>query len=54
MASRVAWTSAVARSAERHGFAWTYWQFDGDFVAYDMKKDDWVHPILKALIPNRD
>lgn len=54
MASRVAWTSAVARSAERHGFAWDYWQFDGNFIVYDMKKDDWVHPILKALIPNRD
>lgn len=54
MASRVAWTSAVARSAERHGFAWAYWQFDGDFILYDMKKQDWVHPILKALIPNRD
>ena len=54
MASRVAWTSAIARSAERHGFAWAYWQFDGDFVVYDMKKQDWVHPILKALIPNRD
>ena len=54
MASRVAWTSAVARSAERHGFAWAYWQFDGDFIVYDMKKQDWVHPILKALIPNRN
>jgi endoglucanase len=54
MASRVAWTSAVARSAERHGFAWAYWQFDGDFIVYDMKAQDWVHSILKALIPNRD
>jgi len=54
VASRAAWTHAVARSAERHGFAWDYWQFDGDFVVYDMKKDDWVRPILKALIPNRD
>ena len=54
MDSRVAWTSAVARSAERHGFAWAYWQFDGDFIVYDMKKDDWVRPILKALIPNRN
>jgi endoglucanase len=53
MASRVAWTSAIARSAERHNFAWAYWQFDGDFVLWDMKKDDWVRPILAALIPNR-
>jgi endoglucanase len=54
MKYRTAWTSAVARSAERHGFAWAYWQFDSNFIAYDMKKEDWVHPILKALIPNRD
>jgi endoglucanase len=54
MKSRAAWTSAVARSAERHGFAWAYWQFDGNFIVYDEKKEDWVHPILKALIPNRD
>lgn len=54
MKYRVAWTSAVARSAERHGFAWAYWQFDGNFVLYDEKKEDWVHPILKALIPNRE
>ena len=53
MASRVAWTSAVARSAERHGFAWAYWQFDGDFVVWDMKKNDWVRPILGALIPGK-
>jgi len=53
MASRVAWTSAVARSAERHGFAWAYWQFDSDFVVWDMKKDDWVRPILGALIPGK-
>lgn len=54
MKYRVAWTSAVARSAERHGFAWAYWQFDSNFIVYDMKTQDWVHPILKALIPNRN
>lgn len=54
MKYRVAWTSAVARSAERHGFAWAYWQFDGNFIVYDEKKEDWVRPILKALIPNRE
>jgi len=53
MASRVAWTNAVARSAEKHGFAWAYWQFDSDFILWDMKKDDWVRPILGALIPGK-
>ncbi len=51
MASRVRYTSYVARKAESLGWAWTYWQFDSDFLAYDMTKDDWVQPIHEALIP---
>ena len=48
---RAAYTEAVAREAERYGFAWTYWQFDSDFILWDMKKKGWVEPIHKALIP---
>ena len=51
MADRAAWTSAVARAAEARGFAWAYWQFDKDFIVYDIDKDQWVEPILHALIP---
>lgn len=51
MASRVRYTAAVARGAEARGWAWTYWQFDSDFIAYDMARDDWVRPILDALVP---
>ncbi len=51
MDSRVRYTSHVARTAESLGWAWTYWQFDSDFVVYDMAKDDWVQPIWRALIP---
>jgi endoglucanase len=51
MASRVRYTAAVARTAESFGWAWTYWQFDGDFIVFDMAKDDWVQPIWKALVP---
>lgn len=50
-AMRVAYTSAVAREAERHGFAWAYWQFDSDFIAWDMAADGWNEPIRRALIP---
>ena len=50
-AMRIAYTSAIAREAERHGFAWGYWQFDSDFIAWDMKKDGWVEPIRSALLP---
>jgi endoglucanase len=51
MAQRVAWTAAVARAAEARGFGWSYWQFDSDFVVWDMKADGWVRPILTALVP---
>src|SRR5258706_3599723 len=51
MASRAAYTAAAARKAESHGWAWTYWQFDGDFIVFDMKTDTWVKPLHDALIP---
>jgi endoglucanase len=50
--SRVAYTSAVAREAERHGWAWAYWQFDADFVVYDIAHDRWNVPIHDALVPD--
>jgi len=49
--SRVAYTSCLARTAESFGWAWTYWQFDSDFIVYDIDKEQWVKPIQKALIP---
>jgi len=51
MESRVRYTSYLARTAESLGWAWTYWQFDSDFIVWDMAKDDWVKPIWRALIP---
>jgi endoglucanase len=53
MASRVSYTDAVARTAESLGWSWAYWQFDSDFILWDMKRDAWVEPILHALIPQR-
>lgn len=50
-AMRTAYTAAVAREAEGHGFGWAYWQFDGDFIVWDMKANAWVEPIRRALIP---
>lgn len=51
LAMRIAYTNAIAREAERNGFGWAYWQFDSDFIAWDMKADRWNEPILRALIP---
>ena len=51
MDGRIRYTAAVARAAEARGFAWAYWQFDKDFIVYDIDKEAWVEPILNALIP---
>jgi hypothetical protein len=51
MDSRARYTAAVARTAERLGWSWGYWQFDSDFVVYDVAKDAWVEPLRKALVP---
>ena len=48
MDSRVRYTSAVAREAERLGWSWGYWQFDSDFIVYDIDNDCWVEAILSA------
>ncbi|OAQ40271.1 hypothetical protein A5893_04780 [Pedobacter psychrophilus] len=53
MASRITWTNYIARQAEARNWSWSYWQFDSDFIAYDMAKDEWVKPIKDALIPSK-
>ncbi len=51
MEARARYTAAVRAAAEAHGFSWAYWQFDSDFVLWDMAKDAWVEPIRAALVP---
>ncbi len=51
MVYRARYTAAAARGAEARGWAWAYWQFDSDFVAYDIDKGQWIEPIHKALVP---
>jgi endoglucanase len=48
---RIKYTAAVARAAEKRGWAWGYWQFDGNFIVYDIDKDEWYKPIHEALVP---
>lgn len=52
MASRARYISSVTRTAEERGWSWGYWQFDSDFILYDVKSDAWVEQILRALIPS--
>jgi endoglucanase len=49
--SRSQYLRFVARSAERYGWAWAYWQFDHDFAAFDSSQQAWKRDILDALIP---
>lgn len=51
MASRVRWSNYVARQAEARDWSWSYWQFDSDFIVYDIDKDQWNTPIKDALLP---
>ncbi|MET4666416.1 hypothetical protein [Sphingomonas sp. PvP056] len=33
------YTATVRRDAEAHGLPWASWQFDGDFIVYDIDHD---------------
>jgi endoglucanase len=48
--SRVRWTEFVAREAERHGFAWSYWELASGFGIYDPQAKAWREDLLRALI----
>jgi endoglucanase len=49
--SRVRWTKFVRGEAERHGFAWAYWEFGAGFGVYDPEIKAWREELLQALIP---
>ena len=50
MADRARYTCDVRKAAESHGMPWAYWQFDGDFVVYDLDQHHWIEPIHQALV----
>lgn len=47
---RARYTRDVRKAAESHGIPWAYWQFDSDFIVYDIDHDHWIEPIHEALI----
>jgi len=51
MESRVRYNDFVTREAEKRGWSWAYWQFDNDFILYDIPGKRWIEPIRDALIP---
>ena len=48
------WTDFMARSIEKRGFSWAYWEFCAGFGVYDQEKQAWNEPILTALIPQEN
>jgi endoglucanase len=54
MPDRERWTRYIARQAEARKWSWSYWQFDSDFIVYDIDKDQWVMPVKSALIPTKN
>lgn len=53
MESRARYTAFVARTAEKFGFSWAYWQFDSDFIVYNIETESWVMPIINALMDQK-
>ncbi|MBW8000899.1 MAG: glycoside hydrolase family 5 protein [Planctomycetes bacterium] len=51
MDSRTRYLNFITQSAERYGWSWAYWQFDNDFILYDIDNDKWNQHIRDALIP---
>jgi endoglucanase len=51
MSSRVRYLDFVTREAEKRDWSWAYWQFDSDFVLYDIPGKHWIEPVRDALIP---
>jgi len=51
MESRTRYLSFLIETIENLGWSWAYWQFDSDFILYDIDNEHWIEPVLKALIP---
>jgi len=51
MESRTRYLSFLINTIENLGWSWAYWQFDSDFIVYDIDNECWVEPVLNALIP---
>ena len=49
MESRVRYLAFLVGTAQKLGWSWAYWQFDSDFVLYDVKNEKWVEPVRAAL-----
>jgi len=53
MESRTKYLRFVVETAEKLEWSWAYWQFDNDFLLYDVNKDSWIKPVRDALLGSR-
>lgn len=49
--SRQTWTGAIARTAERRGIGWFYWDLCSEFGLYNCEKGKWDKDLLDVLLP---
>lgn len=49
MESRVRYLTFLTGAMDKLGWSWAYWQFDSDFILYDVKNDKWIEPVRDAL-----
>jgi len=55
MDSRALYAYTLTREAERLGMSWAYWCFGGSFFGiYDRDSEQYVKPLLEALIPSEE
>lgn len=50
--TRVEWTKAIRKEAEKYGFTWGYWELCSEFGIYYSDKDLWNEKLLDALLEN--
>ena len=51
MESRTRYLSFLIETIENLEWSWAYWQFDSDFIVYDIDNERWIEPVLNALMP---
>jgi len=52
LASRVKWTTFLARWFEEQGFSWAYWEFSAGFGIYNPATKQYLQPLADALLTN--
>jgi hypothetical protein len=52
LASRVRWTTYLARYFESQGFSWAYWEFSAGFGIYSPSTQTYLQELVDALLHN--